>query len=61
MPHRARVADGFLKQYRAWAEACPVARARCYEVRSATLGPGNVSGPWQATGLFTYSRAITAN
>lgn len=36
-----------------------VARAKCYEVRSAALGPGNVPGPWQAAGLFTNSRAIT--
>ena len=36
-----------------------IARAKCYEVRSAALGAGNVPGPWQAAGLFTASRSIT--
>jgi hypothetical protein len=35
----------------------PVARAKCYEVRSAVAaGAGNVSGPWQQAGIFTSSR-----
>ena len=25
----------------------PIARAKCYEVRSAVVGTGNVPGPWQ--------------
>ena len=37
----------------------PIARAACYEVRSAVLGAGNVPGPSQAAGLFTNSRAMT--
>jgi hypothetical protein len=37
----------------------PIARAKCYEVRSAVLGAGNVPGPWQAAGLFTSSRMMT--
>jgi len=36
-----------------------IARAKCYEVRSAAFGGGNVPGPWQAAGLFTASRSIT--
>ncbi len=36
-----------------------IARARCYEVRSAALGAGSAPGPWQAAGLFTASRSIT--
>ncbi len=37
----------------------PVQHARCYEVRSAAVGAGNVPGPWQAVGLFTNSRSMT--
>jgi hypothetical protein len=37
----------------------PIAHAKCYEVRSAVLGPGNVPAPWQAAGLFTSSRSMT--
>ncbi len=36
-----------------------IARARCYEVRSAAVGAGNAPGPWQDAGLFTASRSIT--
>jgi hypothetical protein len=36
----------------------PIARAKCYEVRSAVVGTGNVPGPWQAAGLFTSSRSM---
>ena len=37
----------------------PIARAACYEVRSAAVGTGNAPGPWQTAGLFTSSRSIT--
>ena len=37
----------------------PIARAKCYEVRSAEVGAGNVPGPWQAAGLHTRSRSMT--
>jgi hypothetical protein len=37
----------------------PIAHAKCYEVRSAVIGAGNVPGPWQAAGLFTNSRSMT--
>ena len=37
----------------------PIARAKCYEVRMAVLGAGNVPGPWQAAGMFTGSRSMT--
>jgi hypothetical protein len=37
----------------------PIARARCYELQSATLGAGNAPGPWQSLGLFTNSRSMT--
>jgi hypothetical protein len=37
----------------------PIARAKCYEVRSAAVGAGNVPGPWQTAGLFTNSRSMT--
>ncbi len=37
----------------------PIANARCYDVRSAALGAGNVPGPWQDAGAFTSSRSIT--
>ncbi len=36
-----------------------IARARCYEVRSAAVGSDSVPGPWQPAGLFTNSRSIT--
>lgn len=36
----------------------PIARARCYEVRSAAVGAGNVPAPLQTVGLFTNSRSI---
>ena len=35
-----------------------IARAKCYEVRSAAVGTGDAAGPWQAAGLFTASRSI---
>jgi len=37
----------------------PVARAKCYEVRTAALDTGGAPGPWQIAGLFTNSRAMT--
>jgi hypothetical protein len=37
----------------------PIARAKCYEVRSAALGAGNVPGPWQSAGLFSTARSMT--
>jgi hypothetical protein len=37
----------------------PIARAKCYEVRSAAMGSGNVPGSWRNTGLFTNSKAMT--
>jgi hypothetical protein len=36
----------------------PIARANCYEVRSAAVGAGNVPWPWQTTGLFTAARSM---
>jgi len=36
----------------------PIARAKCYEVRSAAVGAGNAPGPWQTAGLFTSSRSM---
>jgi hypothetical protein len=36
-----------------------ISRAKCYEVRSAAMGSGNVPGSWQTAGLFTNSRAMT--
>jgi len=36
----------------------PIARAKCYEVRSAAVGAGNVQGPWQTAGLFTAARSL---
>jgi hypothetical protein len=36
----------------------PIARAKCYEVRSAALGADNVPGPLQTAGLFTNSKSI---
>lgn len=39
----------------------PIARAKCYEVRSAIVGAGNVPGPWQTAGLFTSSRIRIAD
>jgi len=37
----------------------PIARAKCYEVRSATAGAGSVPGGWQTAGLFTNSKSMT--
>ena len=37
----------------------PIARTKCYEVRSAAVGAENAPGAWQSAGLFTNSRAIT--
>jgi hypothetical protein len=37
----------------------PIARAKCYEVRSAAVGAGNAPGPWQTAGLFTSSQSMT--
>jgi len=39
----------------------PIARAKCYEVRSAVVSAGNGQGPWQQAGLFTSSRITIAN
>ena len=39
----------------------PIARAKCYEVRSAVAGNGNVARAWQQAGLFTSSRITIAN
>ena len=39
----------------------PVARAKCYEIRSAVAGNANVAGAWQQAGLFTSSRITIAN
>ena len=39
----------------------PIARAKCYEVRSAVVAAGNVPGPWQQAGIFTSSRITIAN
>jgi len=39
----------------------PIARAKCYEVRMAAVGTGNVPAPWQNAGLFTASRITIAN
>ena len=36
----------------------PIARAKCYEVRMAAMGPGNLPGSWQAGGLFTAARSM---
>jgi hypothetical protein len=36
----------------------PILHARCYEVRSAVVGPGNAPVVWQAAGLFTSSRSM---
>ncbi len=36
-----------------------IPRARCYEVRTAAVGAGNVPGAWQAAGLYTNSRSMT--
>ncbi len=37
----------------------PITRAKCYEVRMATVGAGNVPGSWQTAGLFTNSKSMT--
>jgi hypothetical protein len=42
-------------------QVTPIAHAKCYEVRSAAVGAGNVPGPWQNVGLFTNSRSISIN
>ena len=42
-------------------QVTPIAHAKCYEVRSATMGAGNAPGPWQAAGLFTNSRSMSIN
>jgi hypothetical protein len=39
----------------------PIARAKCYEVRSAVVGAGSASGPWQQAGIFTSSRITIAS
>ena len=39
----------------------PIARAKCYEVRSAVVNSGNGQGPWQQAGIFTSSRITIAN
>jgi hypothetical protein len=39
----------------------PIARAKCYEVRMAAMGAGNVPAPWQNAGLFTSSRITVAD
>jgi hypothetical protein len=36
----------------------PIARAKCYEVRSAAINAGNTLGSWQAAGLFTAARSM---
>jgi hypothetical protein len=36
----------------------PIARAKCYEVRSAAMGANNVPGPSQTAGLFTSSQSM---
>jgi hypothetical protein len=36
----------------------PIKHAKCYEIRSATIGEGNAPGPWQTAGLFTSSRLM---
>ena len=37
----------------------PIARAKCYEVRSAAVGAGSVPVGWQTAGLFTNSKSMT--
>jgi hypothetical protein len=39
----------------------PIARAKCYEVRSAPVGADSVPGSWQAAGLFTSSKSMTVS
>jgi hypothetical protein len=36
----------------------PIARAKCYEVRMAGVGSGNLPGSWQTAGLFTSSQSM---
>jgi hypothetical protein len=36
----------------------PIARAKCYEVRWATVGANNTPGSWQPAGLFTVARSL---
>ena len=37
----------------------PIARTKCYEVRSAAVGADSVPAPWQTAGLFTNSKSMT--
>ena len=37
----------------------PIAHAKCYEVRAATVCADNTPGPWLAAGMFTNSRSMT--
>jgi hypothetical protein len=39
----------------------PITNAKCYELRYALIPPNGVPGPWQNGGLFTNSRALSAN
>ena len=39
----------------------PIARAKCYEVRSAVVSSDSVPGLWQPAGLFTSSRITIGN
>ena len=39
----------------------PIARAKCYEVRTAAMGADNIPGNWQAAGLFTSSKSMTVS
>jgi hypothetical protein len=39
----------------------PIPRAKCYEVRMAPVGAGNVPAAWQSAGLFTPSRISIAD
>ena len=39
----------------------PIARAKCYEVRSAVVSSDRAPGPWHPTGLFTSSRITIGN
>lgn len=42
-------------------QVTPIAHAKCYEVRAATISTGNDPGQWQAAGLFTNSRSMSIN
>ena len=39
----------------------PIANARCYELRYATVGADGTPGPWQNGGLNSNSRALALN